>query len=89
MGVTRRYKILLKKKEGIMKFIKISDTAIEWILENGEHIVKYGLEGIDGDDAIIDVVRPDSPLYRYVCSTIMFIRSLVGIVKNMPMITEE
>ena len=71
-----------------MKFIKLSDTAIEWIIEQGGHIVKYGLEGIDGDDAIIDVVRPDHPLYRYVCSTIMFIRSIVGIVQNVPRLEE-
>lgn len=72
-----------------MKFVKISDTTVEWILEQGKHLVEYGLEGYDGERAVIDVVQPDSPVYRWVAATVMFIRSLVGIMNNVPMITEE
>lgn len=71
-----------------MKFIKLSDTSVEWIIEQGQHLVGYGLEGYDGERAVIDMVNHDSPIYRWVAGTIMFIRSLVGIVKNMPMIEE-
>lgn len=72
-----------------MKFVQISETTVKWILEEGDNLIRYGLEGLDGDDAIVDLVRPDHPLYRYVASTLMFIRSFVGIIRNVPMITEE
>lgn len=68
--------------------IKLSDTTVEWIIEQGRHLVEYGLEGVDDEPAILDVVRPDSPLYRWVAGTVMFLRSLVGIVRNMPLIEE-
>lgn len=72
-----------------MKFIKLSDTSVEWILEQGKHLVQYGLEGYDGDPAVLDSVTPDSSIYRWVAGTVMFLRSLVGIMKNMPLIEEE
>lgn len=71
-----------------MKFLKISESTVLWILEQGKHLVTAGLEGVDGDDPIIDAVRPDSAIYPYVAAAIMFIRSIVGIASNTPLIEE-
>jgi len=71
-----------------MKFIKISDTTVEWAIEQGKHLVEYGLQGYDGEPPIIDSVDPNSSIYRWVAGAVMFIRSLVGILNNVPMIEE-
>jgi len=71
-----------------MKYLKISESTVLWLLEQGKHLVDAALEGVDGDSPIIDVVRPNSAVYPYMAAAVMFIRTIVGIAKNTPLIEE-
>lgn len=72
-----------------MPHVRITDTAATWILAQANELCRYALEGIEGEPALLDVVAHDSIVYRYLASSFIFLRSLAGIFREIPMITED